>query len=63
MKRKTKDFDWEGSMLALGWDIESTSSGNLRAFKGSQSTEWHSHWSLVHDEVMRMERKEAEETV
>lgn len=51
--KKQKDFDWEGALLADGWETESTSY-QMMARRGTLETKWHSHWSLVHDEALRI---------
>ena len=41
MKRKP---DYEGEILKLGWNTESTSSGRMMAERGGMKTGWHDSW-------------------
>lgn len=55
MKRKP---DYEGEILKLGWNTESTSSNRMMAERGGFVTGWHDSWEKVLAAIKEMKAPE-----
>jgi hypothetical protein len=52
VKSKAKQTDYEGEILALGWNTESTSSNRMRADRAGIVTPWRESWQTVMQDVL-----------